>query len=121
MQEIKFRYTFKRKEDGRIYQLIVPIGVLEDGHGEIFSMLKNDLWELVSRDQFTGLHDKNKEIYGGDIIKWDDGDEYIIKFIKNEGCWGTVSNLWLCNCNWRGHIEVIDNIYENPELIKSAD
>lgn len=70
MQSIKFRYVFKRKSDGHIYMLIVPIEVLEDAHGEVFSMLANDLWELVSRDRFIGFLDKNEcEVYENDILE----------------------------------------------------
>jgi len=69
MQSIKFRYVFKRKSDGHIYMLIVPIEVLEDAHGEIFSMLANDLWELVSRDSFTGLTINDRDIFENDILR----------------------------------------------------
>lgn len=69
--EIKFRYTFKRKSDGHIWQEIVPIECLE-GKGDEPFVLKNyeHEWELIARDFFTGLLDKNNnEIYVGDVVE----------------------------------------------------
>ena len=77
MRPIKFRYSFRRKDDGHIYEIIVPVGVLEDGHGEIFSMFQNNLWELIARDQFIDHTDKNnKDIYENDTIKFDKKEWY---------------------------------------------
>lgn len=123
MREIKFRYTFKRNEDGHIYQIVVPLAVLEDGHGEIFTMLRNDLWTLVARDQWTGLHDKEgREIWEGDVCKhtWD-GDvmshpgEDVFVVEQDKGA------RYLCFDCLAGkqsyQLEVIGNVHENPELL----
>lgn len=104
-------HTFGEGEAPLIYR------ILNDGS------LKNDRYMLM---QYTGLKDKNgKEIYEGDIVLWG-GDPTPVEF-HGGGFTLTDYGRGESNIGKRVHtvyanltkLEVIGNIYENPELIPS--
>ena len=96
----------------------------------------------LSVRQCTGLRDKNGElIFEGDVVKYS-GDELLCKYLavvkygyeqdKNKGYyhggfhldWFNDDNSWFFRADinfWiiEENIEVIGNIYENPELFES--
>ncbi len=89
-------------------------------------------WGTVEKAEFmqyTGLNDKNsKEIYEGDIVNWDKWDGHnlekeklkIIWITEEAGFYGIGTNdktRIISLINSRVGLEVIGNIYENPELI----
>ena len=129
MREIKFRAW---DEDGFMF---------EPDKIEFNKTHKGDTWvwrgnifgqdgSAVNLMQYTGLHDKNgKEIYEGDILLAQDFGQpkRAIAFVKYQGS-GFVphkhkSTVWYEWCpikNEEGSSwEVIGNIYDNPELLKS--
>lgn len=65
--EIKLRYTWRRKSDGKIEQAVYTIEEIENDEPIYYNP---DKWELVARDLWTGLKDsKGVEIYESDIVR----------------------------------------------------
>lgn len=118
MREIKFRaWNIKEKKMWPMVQDREDFGWLaKDGReGQV---------ELM---QFTGLHDKNgKEIYEGDVVtcKFAFGDN-ICEIVYESACfWVSQKNRGIKdiahdNLYWHIEgIEVIGNVWENPELLE---
>lgn len=114
MREIKFRAWIKK--DKRMEHCIdvnpFYIGDCDRMHW------KHEEVELM---QYTGLKDKNgKEIYQGDIVK-ESNSKGIIAY---EYCFFGIA--WIANKDFYNNalkyhsstIEVIGNIYENPDLLE---
>lgn len=121
MREIKFRAWSKKSKTIRDNIFDVRLGNDED-------------YELM---QFTGLKDKNgKEIYEGDIVKDKEGIIWQVYWtmgafsifcdthnlskslkLKIKDKTKEDEDIEILNAWWVG-VEVIGNIYENPELLK---
>jgi uncharacterized phage protein (TIGR01671 family) len=94
-----------------------PIAIIQKTRGDDYEI--NIAKEGNALLQYTGLKDKNgKEIYEGDILKCEEGNDEIIEF-KNGAfiCRYRTTNLYYLWLNQ--YIEVIGNIFENPELLKT--
>ena len=123
-REYKFRYGYSEGKNWIFH--IFTLDQIENGEPyEVLSdnpLLKN--YKLVTRDEFTGLTDKNgKEIYEGDIVKTysvDDG-ELIELVVFKDGKFITKHPLKLnsdISDFKKDYIEVIGEIHSNLELIK---
>ena len=84
-----------------------------------------DLYRADPRmQQYTGMKDKNdRDIFEGDIIKYHDEDEE--EPFLYEVIWGDTGFILkeIDGCSWedffyQSYLEVIGNIYENPELLE---
>lgn len=124
MREIKFRYIFK---GGRT--IFVTLDCLQDSAISVMDMLRKKHGMEISRDEFTGLRDKNgKEIYEGDIVlhKYIDGDKKIAEVVFIPGCFtlyfkqhGIYPMAMKLEDN-EDIYEIIGNIHETPELLNPS-
>lgn len=117
MRDIKFRaWSEKYRKMFRVDDLTEDF---LSNHAYKISFMR----ESCNLMQYTGLHDKNgKEIYEGDIVKWDKPiaieitqvlwDSELPRFVFAD----RENERFMDYCG-SDLIEVIGNIYENPDLI----
>lgn len=126
-REIKFRAWDKRKNIMRDVECVGSVfsrsEVYDTSNGR--ECVMNDHIELM---QYTGLKDKNgKEIYEGDILQDIRHDKYNWLVGFNEGSFvGYQSNCRTWDVRLRiltntKAVQIIGNIYENPELLQEVD
>jgi hypothetical protein len=125
MREIKFRAWLKEHKSMKdVMEIDIDNQTIffywfgdYDGHFENFN--KIDLM------QYTGLKDKNnKEIYEGDIVKlranhgigvvkyYDEWGAFVVEYVKSKPL--AVLGMHY----YKEDIEILGNIYENPELME---
>ena len=116
-REIKFRVW-----DGKRMHYGAECGVDTGVQRHFGDILVTKGWEVM---QFTSLQDRQgKDIYEGDLIRNRSGRVCKVEWHQPTGSWDATpvsdkgDSLWFMCTNWGRHIEVIGNIYENPELLK---
>jgi hypothetical protein len=132
MREIKFRAWDKEAKRWLLDFMVLPNGQVQIQSPS--ATLPELEWRFAHEDialmQYTGLRDKNgREIYEGDIIFGDhsgvpyaqvfwDGLGFALKAGDRKGdLIASDSYLSGKQCEW---LEVICDIYENPELVHSS-
>ena len=125
MREIKFRAW-----DDTLCHMMKPLTIEEMAK----STFQNCNWYQLKIMQFTGLLDKKgKEIYEGDLctdkdnivqIVWSENHRWGCKIVKTNYVLqkDLTFPLWQwdrCEKNGNRELEVIGNIYENPELLEA--
>lgn len=90
-------------------------------------------YQILSRDEFTGILDKNGDpIYEWDIVRVNMLTDKKVVWLKRQAeiiwqsPWFILDysrwlprdiHIWRCPIEWQKDIEVIGNIYENPDLL----
>jgi uncharacterized phage protein (TIGR01671 family) len=136
MREIKFRGWSEEDKEMRVYDYWFTVGhqcylCFEDGPDPVYVDDSDvDYPDRIIPMQYTGLKDKNgKEIYEGDIVEFqddsspDDNGEY--GMIRDVVVYNSLTAQFMINSKKayigleysKNFMEVIGNIYENPELL----
>ena len=143
-REIKYRAyiknDYKKELIGKILdvssihlktkKVIIGYSLNRDNYGN-----KSFSFDNIELMQYTGLHDKNgKEIYEGDIVLYKDwemayegggNDSFInkgiVEYCEDNCCFNVTERqtVDIADVLYKGNedLEVIGNIYENPELL----
>jgi len=114
-REIKFRAWRENKMHYNITTAHYEHNAMSGSGGDLWDFAEWMKWSKVM--QYTGLKDKyGVEIYEGDILKHNHKVQQVeSKLDWNCGCCGFVYGY---NIEDPNDIEVIGNIFENPELLK---
>ena len=128
-RQIKFRaWDIKNKKWLSTCNVVMSLSGDEFGWNFGYEPLRDMDKDEFILSQFTGLIDKNKrEIYEGDILKWDNECTILIKWVEDRDVgFGyrvlTQNDKNICAFDIRFYrseesAEIIGNKYENPDLL----
>lgn len=118
MREVKFRAWYEKEKR------FLSWGELQDGTESLQTYFNNELSDVSPLMQYTGLKDKNDvEIYEEDNVRYPHiqsfKDVWQVKF-HNGSFVIKQGNILICirDLAYKSKLEVIGNIYENPELLE---
>ena len=131
----KFRYVFEKDFGGKTgicYKM--PVFNLDDAVRSVFENkileYTNFGYKLIAKNQCTGLKDKNgKLIYEGDVDYKKGSKNWKNEKLLSKVIWSNNSAAFMISDENGLHqmpmnshnIEILGNIYENPELIGGAE
>jgi hypothetical protein len=131
-REIKFKYYFQHEETGRMCSMIFDYAQIFNGDCKRICDAMTG-YVIIGKEQFVGLKDKKGvEIYEGDVCKIADPYEENEKTFTVEYSNGGFAVEWhsmfcggeadMTTIGWaidsEFSIEVIGNIYQNPDLLQ---
>jgi hypothetical protein len=134
VREIKFRYVYKNKKDEDFQYDFFTLAQIESGYAkDCINVMKGDGYTVVSRNQYTGLIDKNgKEGYESDIlatpisraaIRFGEYSQpmgrekhigFYLEFEYEDDCEVYRKDIGY----WMPQSVIIGTLYDNPELLK---
>ena len=115
-REIKFR-LWAETDDAEAEMIYLGVGEFDNG---LWFNSDKHINQHIALMQFTGLTDKNgKEIYEGDIMKAEFTIPMFVTFDNGAFCFENKTNSGVDRLRQMRteKLEIIGNIYENPELL----
>ncbi len=137
-RDIKFDYIFQHEETGRLCSITFNYTEIFNGTAKLQCERLTGYF-VVAKRQFIGRTDINKkEIFEGDIVRWDDKSKgrywRVAKVVINpdiqlvivKNSLHEISSMFPHTFHWGsfiytgdGQLEIIGNIYQNPELLET--
>lgn len=111
------------KQDNPEYHCYIVVSFKAEQDNRHTDILECDIFEVVPETigQYTGCCDKNgKKIFEGDILKFRPGTYYPVVYDMDYGAFGSCyfSDFDFLHKYDFKKIEVVGNIYDNPELLR---